>query len=158
MKLLIALLFVLLSSNTYALTSVNGHFNKKNNILSIRLKDYGFAFPYEAGDLYNEMKGFDQSEKSFNRNGVQMECDARRVSGKGNFGDCKIELDGSLIKVGTGGYYIFKLKGQSAFEIFREFHSIKSFRFSNATAYITMIQGRNEFYVGIKTSAVEVER
>ena len=158
MKLLIALLFVLLSSNTYALTLVNGNFNKKNNVLSIRIKDYGFAFPYDAADLYNNMRGFDQSAKSFNRNGVQIECESRRVSGRGNFGDCKIELDGSFVKVAPGGYYVFKIQGQSAFEVFREFHSIKSLNFSNSTAYISMLQSRNEFYVGIKTSVVEVER
>lgn len=156
MKYILVLILSLISINSFALTEVKGHFNKKNNILTIQLEDFGFMPPYDVGDLYREMKGFDQSPKGFNRNGVKLECSSRRVSGKGLFGKCVSELDASFVKTGKG-YFVFSLKGQAAFEIFREFYNAKSFSFSNSNAYLTMIPGSNQFFFGIKTSLVKVE-
>lgn len=156
MKFIVTVLALFFSASTFATTEVKGNFNKKNNQLSITLIDSGFMFPYDAGNLYLEMKGFDTSAKSFKRSGVEMECTGKRVSGKGIFGNCLVVLDGVFVKTNKG-YFIFKIQGQSAYEVFREFHNQKSLTFNNSGAYLTMIPGRNEFYFGIKTSLVKVE-
>lgn len=153
MKKLLFVIYMMFSFNAISQTDFSAEVIRGTDILSISVADDGLFPPFEAGELWNSLKGIER-RKYIDQEGFSLECDALKNSRLEVFGSCLINLPfSSLQKIGD--ILVFKLKGARARKLNQYFIDSAYVSIQRGGVYLSSYNTRSEFYFGIREELIK---
>jgi len=153
MKTVLIFFTLFYSVSTFAQTDFQAILIKDLNILSVSIADDGIIPPFEAGILWNSMKGTEQ-RKYIDEDGFSLECDALRNGSNEIFGACTFNIpmkDFQKIR----DTQVFKLKGSAAAKLNRYFTDSAYVSLQGGRVYLSSYNTRREFFFGIQDNLIQ---
>jgi hypothetical protein len=152
MKKLIAIISLLSSVAAFA-GSFDAVIIEELNVLSISISDDAALPPYEAGKLWDVMRGVDQ-RKYIEASGFSMECDGIKAGSRDTFGACTLQISmKQFTKVGDT--QVFKLSGSAAAKLNRFFTDSAYVSLQGGDVFLSSYNTRREFTFGIKDNLIQ---
>lgn len=152
MKKLVAIVLLLASFSAFA-GSFEAVIIEELKVLSISISDDAALPPYEAGKLWDIMKGVDQ-RKYIEASGFSMECDGIRSGSRDTFGACTLQISMDQFKK-IGDTQVFKLTGSAAAKLNRFFTDSAYVSLQGGDVFLSSYNTRREFTFGIKDNLIQ---
>jgi hypothetical protein len=153
MKKILTILILAASFNTFAAGQFDAVLINELNTLSISISDDSSLPPYEAGKLWQSVKGVDR-RKYVEASGFSMECDGIERTAGQVYGACTLNISMKLFKQ-VGNSQVMKLSGSAAAKLNRFFTDSALVTLQGGDVFLSSNNTRREFSFGIKDELIK---